>query len=137
MTNTLNERYGGKSKRYAERARASGTSKRYLLLIGALSLVGVAIAAWFTFTNPQSFVQTQVIAFQPLNNHQLQMQFQVSMPPQQTAVCGIEALSAQKAVVGYREIEVGQSTRHERVFDELIETIEPAVTGLISYCFTE
>lgn len=137
MTNPLTDRYGSQTKHYADKTAKSGTSRRYFALIGVLVAIGVAIAAWFTFTNPQSFVQTQVLSFKPLNDHQLGIHFQVSLPPNQTAVCGIEALSAQKAVVGYREIQIGTASRYERVFNEVIETIEPAVTGLISYCFTE
>jgi len=137
MTAPLNKRYGTKTKHYAEKTQHAGSSKRYLILIGVLSAIGIVIAAWFTFANPQSFVKSQVISFEQVNNHQLRLHFQVSLPKEESAVCGIEALSSHKAVVGYREIEVEPSTRYERVFDELIETIEPAVTGLISYCFTE
>ncbi|MGB3413667.1 MAG: DUF4307 domain-containing protein [Microbacteriaceae bacterium] len=137
MQNTVTDRYAGKKNHYSEKTARSGNSRRYLILISVLVGLGVVIAGWFTFANPQNFIETHVTTFAPLNDHQIRVKFQVGLPTDQSAVCAIQALSAQKAIVGYKEVQVLPSKNYLRTFDEVLETVEPAVTGLISYCFPD
>lgn len=133
MADAQINRYGTRK----QRVHSSKSSKRYIWLISILTLIGVLIAGWFTFSNPASYQETKIITFKPLSNHELQLVFLVNMPPEREAICTAQALSAEKAVVGVKQIDIPKSPTNNRRFDIVIETIEPAVTGVIAHCSSE
>lgn len=130
MTSHMPDRYGIKTK-------PKNSKRIYAITVGILSAIGVGIAGWFTLANPANFVETTVITFEQVNDHQLRLVFNINMPADRSGVCNIQAMSGDKSITGFVEVPVEPSQTNNRTYDILIETLEPAVTGLISHCFTE
>ena len=120
---------------------ADGVRPRPKLSVGARIAValalaaGVAIAAWFTIVDtqrdPVSFVD---VGFSVSSPEEVEVTFDVSMPPGTEAVCTVTALARNFAEVGAVDVEVGpeetRTTRHVVT----IATTELATTGLVDHC---
>jgi hypothetical protein len=125
----LDSRYG--------RTPRSRSRQRWIVLIVAAGFV-VVFAAWVIFAGLDSArggLQNRDLAFSLVDDHHVDVTFEVSAPTGSTSYCAVQALSEQQAVVGWRVVEIPPADRYARVFTERVRTIDTAVTGLIYRCW--
>ncbi|MCP2264447.1 DUF4307 domain-containing protein [Promicromonospora thailandica] len=96
---------------------------------------GVAIAAWFTIVDtrrdPVTFTD---VGFSVASAEEVDVTFDVSMPPGTAAVCTVTALSRSYAEVGAVDVEVGPAQERTTRHTVTIATTELATTGLVDHC---
>jgi hypothetical protein len=125
----LDSRYG--------RTPRNRSRQRLTLWIVAAGFV-VVFAAWVVFAGLDSArggLQQRDLAFTLIDDHKVDVTFEVSAPVGSTSYCAVQALSQQQAVVGWRVVEIPPADRYTRVFTERVRTIDTAVTGLIYRCW--
>jgi Domain of unknown function (DUF4307) len=131
------DRYGTSRSRRA--ATPSGTGRRIgpwaRAAIGAALAAAVALAAWFaveqTRRAPVSF---DVIGFSVHGPEQVDVTFQVHMPPGTTAVCTVDALAESFAQVGTVDVPVGPSEERTSQHTVTVRTSEEATSGVVDRC---
>jgi predicted hotdog family 3-hydroxylacyl-ACP dehydratase len=96
---------------------------------------GVAIAAWFTIVDTQRDPVTFVdVGFSVVSAEEVDVTFDVSMPPGTEAVCTVTALSKNFAEVGAVDVEVGPDAARTTRHTVTIATTELATTGVVDHC---
>jgi predicted hotdog family 3-hydroxylacyl-ACP dehydratase len=102
----------------------------------ALALAaGVAIAAWFTIVDTQRDPVTfTVVGFSVVSPEEVEVTFDVSMPPGTEAVCTVTALSKSFAEVGAVDVDVAADAARTTRHTVTIATTELATTGLVDHC---
>lgn len=148
---SLAERYGRArtgSQRPAAQAgqddpwdEGDGVRPRPKLSVGARIAVtlalaaGVGIAAWFTIVDTQRDPVTFAdVGFSVVSPEQVDVTFDVSMPPGTEAVCTVTALSRNFAEVGAIDVEVGPDAARTTRHTVTIATTELATTGVVDHC---
>jgi hypothetical protein len=118
-----------------------GVRPRPKLSVGARIAVavalaaGVAIAAWFTIADTQRDPVTFTdVGFSVASPEEVDVTFDVSMPPGTEAVCTVTALSRNFAEVGAVDVEVGPDTARTTRHTVTIATTELATTGVVDHC---
>ena len=118
-----------------------GVRPRPKLSVGARIAVvlalaaGVAIAAWFTIADTQRDPVTFTdVGFSVESPEEVEVTFDVSMPPGTEAVCTVTALSKNFAEVGAVDVEVGPDTARTARHTVTIATTELATTGVVDHC---
>jgi Domain of unknown function (DUF4307) len=124
------DRYGTGGER-----RPSGLSRGARVAIGAALAAAVALVAWFTVEqgrrDPVSF---DVVGFEVPGPEQIEVTFQVHMPPGTTAVCVVDALAPSYAQVGTLDVTVGPSESQTSTHTVTVRTSEQATTGVVDRC---
>jgi hypothetical protein len=102
----------------------------------ALALAaGVAIAAWFTIVDTQRDPVTFTdVGFYVVSPEEVEVTFDVSMPPETEAVCTVTALSPSFAEVGAIDVEVGPDAARTTRHTVTVATTELATTGVVDHC---
>lgn len=120
---------------------ADGVRPRPKLSVGARIAVvlalaaGVAIAAWFTIVDTQRDPVTFTdVGFSVTSPEEVDVTFDVSMPPGTEAVCTVTALSRTFAEVGAVDVEVGPDAARTTRHTVTIATTELATTGVVDHC---
>lgn len=120
---------------------AEGVRPRPKLSVGARIAValalaaGVAIAAWFTIVDTQRDPVTFTdVGFSVVSVEEVEVTFDVSMPPGTEAVCTVTALSRSFAEVGAVDVEVGADAARTTRHTVTIATTELATTGVVDHC---
>jgi len=128
------DRYGT-THRPRRPSSATGLSTRVKVLIGVALAAAVALAAWFsieqTRRDPVSF---DVIGFSVQGPEQVDVTFQVHMPPGTTAVCTVDAVAESFAQVGTIDVPVGPSQERTTQYDVTVRTSEEATTAVVDRC---
>lgn len=120
----LDERYGrGRPRRGA-----------WVLLAVAASLI-VAVGIWWTVAANIDAVDARDIGYQVIDEHSVQLSFQVTAPRGREIICALEALDEIKGIVGWKIVTLPASDEHTRRFVERIPTVAPATTGLVNTCW--
>jgi hypothetical protein len=120
---------------------SDGVRPRPKLSVGARIAValalaaGVAIAAWFTIVDAQRDPVTFAdVGFSVVSAEEVDVTFDVSMPPGTEAVCTVTALSKNFAEVGAVDVEVGPEAARTTRHTVNIATTELATTGIVDHC---
>ncbi|SKC36673.1 DUF4307 domain-containing protein [Krasilnikoviella flava] len=122
------DRYGTHQGR-----RGLGTGAK--VAIGAVLAAAVAVAAWFSVEqNRRDPVTVDVVGFDVRDAEQVDVTFQVHMPPGTTAVCEVEALAQSYAQVGTLEVPVGPSDKQTSTYTVTLRTSEEATTAVVESC---
>ena len=122
----LDERYG----------RRRSPARRWL--IGGAAVLGVALVAafgWFTVQGSLDAVDVDTTSFAIVDEHAVELGFQITAPPGRAVACAIEAQDEDHGVVGWRVVEIEASDTHARAFRELIPTTAEATTGFVNSCW--
>lgn len=120
---------------------SDGIGPRPRLTVGARIAVwvalaaAVAVAAWFTIVDtqrdPVSFTD---VGFSVTSPEEVEVTFDVSMPPGTGAVCTITALNRSFAEVGALDVEVGPQEERTTRHTATVATTELATTGVVDHC---
>jgi len=125
----LDARYG----RSANRRKRD----RILLLAGAaiFAIVLVAWVIWAGLDGSKPLIETEDIGYSVVDDHNVTVTFQVSVPVGTATSCAVEALNESFTVVGWKVIDLPPSDQYTRSFTEDLRTSELATTGLIYRCW--
>jgi Domain of unknown function (DUF4307) len=125
----LDARYGRSAKR---RKR-----DRILLLSGAaiFAIVLVAWVIWAGLDGSKPLIETEDIGYSVVDDHNVTVTFQVSVPVGTATSCAVEALNESFTIVGWKVIDLPPSDQYTRSFTEDLRTSELATTGLIYRCW--
>jgi Domain of unknown function (DUF4307) len=125
----LDARYG----RSANRRKRD----RILLLSGAalFAIVLVAWVIWAGLDGSKPLIETEDIGYSVVDDHNVTVTFQVSVPVGTATSCAVEALNESFTVVGWKVIDLPPSDQYTRSFTEELRTSELATTGLIYRCW--
>ncbi|HYI32894.1 MAG TPA: DUF4307 domain-containing protein [Glaciibacter sp.] len=125
----LDARYG----RSANRRKRD----RILLLSGAalFAIVLVAWVVWAGLDGSKPLIETEDIGYSVVDDHNVTVTFQVSVPVGTATSCAVEALNESFTVVGWKVIDLPPSDQYTRSFTEDLRTSELATTGLIYRCW--
>jgi len=122
------DRYGAPRGR-----RPLGTGAK--VAIGAALAAAVGVAAWFSVEQTRRDpVDVDVVGFDVRDAEQVDVTFQVHMPPGTTALCEVEALAPSYAQVGAIEVPVGPSESRTSVYTVTLRTSEEATTAVVESC---
>lgn len=90
---------------------------------------GVAIITVLTY-NP---VQYQDLSFRT-SQWSTEIDFEVTKPAASTAICELQALNNQFAIVGFRTVELGPTETSTNRYSVALNTTQLATTGLVESC---
>lgn len=120
----LDERYG--------RGRARRTP--WILGISAAVLV-VGALGWSTVAQSMGQVDADDLGYQVIDEHSIEVRFQVTGVAGKDVVCAVEALDEEFGVVGWRIVEIPAGERHSLDITESVPTVAQATTGLVNACW--
>jgi len=121
--------------RYGTRPERRGLGTGGKVAIGAALAAAVGLAAWFSVEqNRRDPVDVDVVSFDVRDAEQVDVTFQVHMPPGTTAVCEVEALAPSYAQVGTLDVPVGPSETQTSTYTVTLRTSEEATTAVIESC---
>ena len=120
----LDERYGR-------------TRRRRLpwIIAGAIALLLVGAFAWMTVAQSMSSVDADDLGFELVDEHAVDVRFQVTGVQGKDVVCVLEALDEEFGVVGWKIVEIPAGDAHALTRAERIPTVAEATTGLVNTCW--
>ncbi len=129
MSSALDARYG----RTPTRRRTT----RWWAIGVAIAVAAVVSAwvGWVGLLGPAASVDAQTSGYTFLSDAQVEVEYEVTVPPGMTASCALEALNEKYAVIGWKIVELPETKVQTRSFTDVVRTSEPAVTGLIYRCW--
>lgn len=104
-------------------------------------IVGIAIAAvlvgafgWMTVAQSMSSVDADDLGFELVDEHTVDVRFQVTGVQGKNVVCVVEALDEEFGVVGWKVVELAPENHSEAV-STTVPTVSEATTGLVNTCW--
>ncbi len=120
----LDERYG--------RTR---TRRTPWIIAGVVALLGVGAYGWMTVAQSMNSVDADDLGFDLVDEHTVDVRFQISGAQGKDVVCIVEALDEEFGVVGWKVIELPASDSHSTAHAATIPTVSAATTGLVNTCW--
>ncbi len=120
----LDERYGR-------------TRRRRLpwIIGGAVAVLLVGAFGWMTVTQSMASVDADDLGFDLVDEHSVDLRFQVTGVQGKDVVCVLEALDEEFGVVGWKVVEIPAGDSHSQARSETIPTVSAATTGLVNTCW--
>lgn len=115
-----------------------GWTPRRIGLAALVGAVAVGFAAWLLWAGVNALapaIEAKNISFAILSDSRIEIRYEVSVPPEQSASCALQALNDSFTVVGWKIVELPASTQRVRAFTDTLRTIEPSTNGLIYRCW--
>jgi hypothetical protein len=128
-TAALDARYG--------RSPGKRRRDRWIAVGGAIA-VAIVIGAWVIWAGldmASGGLDSQDIGHHVLNDREVSISYQVTMPPGSTASCALEVENEAHAIVGWKIIDIPASTTSTNAFKNVVRSSELGVTGLIYRCW--
>lgn len=123
----------------ARYGRSANRRKRDRVLLwsgaGFLAVVLVAWVTWAGLDGSKPLIATQDIAYSVIDDHNVRVTFQVTVPVGTATSCAVEALNESFTVVGWKVIDLPPSDEYTRSYTEDVRTSELATTGLLYRCW--
>ncbi|CAD5138545.1 MULTISPECIES: DUF4307 domain-containing protein [Microbacterium] len=104
-------------------------------LAGAVALLLLAALAWSTVSQSMSSVDADDLGFELVDEHAVDLRFQVTGVQGKDVVCVLEALDEEFGVVGWKIVEIPAGDAHSLTRAERIPTVAEATTGLVNTCW--
>lgn len=123
----LDERYGRNQHPKARRV--------WWIVVGVVATAIVGVLGWMTVVGQQYSVSADDLGFQVIDEHVVDVTFQVATQPGVPVTCVLEALDEEFGVVGFRVLSYEASEQHQQVFSEQIRTVSVATTGFVKGCW--
>ncbi|GEC75690.1 DUF4307 domain-containing protein [Microbacterium maritypicum] len=120
----LDERYGRTRRRRAPWIIGGATA---LLIVGAFS--------WMTVAQSMASVDADDLGFELVDEHSVNITFQVTGVQGKDVVCAVEALDEEFGVVGWKIVEIEAGDSHSQARSVTIPTVSEATTGLVNTCW--
>ncbi|WP_060916001.1 DUF4307 domain-containing protein [Microbacterium oleivorans] len=123
----LAERYG--------RTRSAASRRWSWVLVGVIAVAATGLLGWSTVANAINTVDADTTGFTLVDEHAVEVRFQVSIRPDTRVACSLEAQDPEHGIVGFRVVELTASDDHTRSVTERIPTIAEATTGFVRSCW--
>ena len=120
----LDERYG--------RTR---TRRMPWIIGGIVALVVVGAFGWMIVAQSMSSVDADDLGFDLVDEHIVDVRFQVTGVQGKDVVCVVEALDEEFGVVGWKVVEIPAGDSHSQAVSASVPTVSAATTGLVNTCW--
>lgn len=105
-------------------------------------IVGIAIAAvivvvfgWMIVAQSMSSVDADDLGFDLVDEHSVNVRFQVTGVQGKDVQCIVEALDEEFGVVGWKLVEIAAGESHSQAVEATVPTVGEATTGLVNTCW--
>ena len=120
----LDERYG-----------RTGRRRTPWIIGGAVALLVVGAFSWMTVAQSMGSVDADDLGFELVDEHSVNVSFQVTGVQGKNVVCALEALDEEFGVVGWKIVEIEAGDSHSQARSVSIPTVAAATTGLVNTCW--
>ncbi|WP_217180307.1 DUF4307 domain-containing protein [Streptomyces sp. AC495_CC817] len=120
----LDERYG--------RTRRRRTP--WIIAI-AVAVLAVGAFGWMTVTSQMNAVDADDLGFDLVDDHSVNVRFQVTGVQGKDVTCIVEALDEEFGVVGWKLVDVPAGEAHSQAVAATVPTVSAATTGLVNTCW--
>ncbi|PQZ57416.1 MULTISPECIES: DUF4307 domain-containing protein [unclassified Microbacterium] len=120
----LDERYGRTRRR-----------RTPWIIGGAVALLIVGAFSWMTVAQSMASVDADDLGFELVDEHSVNISFQVTGVQGKNVVCAVEALDEEFGVVGWKIVEIEAGDSHSQARSVTIPTVAEATTGLVNTCW--
>lgn len=121
----LDERYG----------RTRNGRRNVWIIGGVLAALAIALVTWITVFNAQRSVDVDDLGYEVVDEHTVDIEFQITSTPDRDLVCAVQALDEEFGVVGWKVLEIPASDAHTQHLSTSIPTVAEATTGLVKSCW--
>ncbi|AZH77979.1 transcriptional regulator [Microbacterium sp. Y-01] len=118
-------------------ARYGRTGPRRLpwIIAGAVALLLVGAFSWMTVAQSMGSVDADDLGFELVDEHSVNVSFQVTGVQGKDVVCAVEALDEEFGVVGWKIVEIPAGDSHSQARSVTVPTVAEATTGLVNTCW--
>lgn len=118
-------------------ARYGRTGRRRLpwIVAGAVALLLVGAFSWMTVAQSMGSVDADDLGFELVDEHSVNVSFQVTGVQGKDVVCAVEALDEEFGVVGWKIVEIPAGESHSQARSVTVPTVAEATTGLVNTCW--
>ncbi|KAB1864108.1 DUF4307 domain-containing protein [Microbacterium algeriense] len=118
-------------------ARYGRTGRRRLpwIIAGAVALLLVGAFSWMTVAQSMGSVDADDLGFELVDEHSVNVSFQVTGVQGKDVVCAVEALDEEFGVVGWKIVEIPAGDSHSQARSVTVPTVAEATTGLVNTCW--
>ena len=118
-------------------ARYGRTGRRRLpwIIAGAVALLLVGAFSWMTVAQSMGSVDADDLGFELVDEHSVNITFQVTGVQGKNVVCAVEALDEEFGVVGWKIVEIPAGDSHSQARSVTVPTVAEATTGLVNTCW--
>ncbi|WP_144877108.1 DUF4307 domain-containing protein [Microbacterium sp. 1.5R] len=120
----LDDRYGRTRRRRAP----------WIVLIAVAALL-VGAFGWSIVTEQMNNVDSDDLGFDLVDEHTVDVRFQITGAQGKDVVCVVEALDEEFGVVGWKVVEIPASDAHAQALSATVPTVSAATTGLVNSCW--
>ncbi len=119
-------------ERYGRTAR----SRRFWAVFSVVGVTAmVVVVGWLALTGTAGDTDTSTTAYELVDDHSVNVTFQVTVVPGSALACVVEAQDSDHAVVGWRVVQYPAAEVTTRSFTETVPTVGTADTGLVDSCW--
>lgn len=101
----------------------------------AAAVLAVGAFGWMTVTSQMNAVDADDLGFDLVDEHTVDVRFQVTGVQGKDVVCIVEALDEEFGVVGWKVVEVPAGESHAQAVSTSVPTVAAATTGLVNTCW--
>ena len=118
-------------------ARYGRTGRRRLpwIIAGAVALLLVGAFSWMTVAQSMGSVDADDLGFELVDEHSVNVSFQVTGVQGKDVVCAVEALDEEFGVVGWKIVEIPAGDSQSQARSVTVPTVAEATTGLVNTCW--
>ncbi|WP_435743567.1 DUF4307 domain-containing protein [Microbacterium sp. PMB16] len=102
---------------------------------GAAALLVVGIFGWMIVDQSMNSVDADDLGFDLVDEHTVDVRFQITGVAGKDVVCIIEALDEEFGVVGWKVMEIPAGESHAQALSASVPTVSEATTGLVNTCW--
>ncbi|MBO3129852.1 DUF4307 domain-containing protein [Dermatophilus congolensis] len=112
----------------------SPTRRKVVAGAAAAVVVGSAVATWFGLAASTDWPLQRDLAYDVHDASSVTVRFEVTKPPEMTAVCEVVAQEVGKAVVGRENVTIPAAKERTTQHQTTVRTTTTAVIGLVKTC---
>lgn len=101
----------------------------------AVAVVLVVAFGWMTVSQSMSSVDSDDLGFDLVDEHSVDVRFQVTGVQGKDVVCIVEALDEEFGVVGWKLVDIAAGDSHSQAVSATVPTVSAATTGLVNTCW--
>ncbi len=108
--------------------------RRFVVLGVVLGILGTAMVIWYALSATVDKVNWRDVAFEVPADNLVRMRFEITKPPDMTAVCTLLAQETNHGVVGRTTVTIPPASERTTYHEATIRTTSLAVIGTVRTC---